>query len=49
VRDKGCHVFNNNPSLTHFEVEHFHEGWKPGISSAGGMSHRTAENTTFQA
>ena len=49
VRDKGYHVFNHNPSLTLFEVEHFHEGLKPGISSAGGMSHRTAENTAFQA
>ena len=32
-----------------FEVARFHQGWKPGISSAGGVSHRIARNTAFQA
>jgi hypothetical protein len=30
-----------------FEVASFHQGWKPGISSAGGVSHRIAKNTAF--
>jgi hypothetical protein len=31
-----------------FEVAHFGQGWKPGTSSAGGVSHRTAKNNAMR-
>jgi hypothetical protein len=39
----------DQPGRVCFEVARVSQGWKPGTSSAGGVSHRIAEDMAFQA